>query len=276
MKMKKLIALFLIVIAAIMPLTSADRSGAACDTRAFGLKNTRDTVQNAGTSRAVARMTALFYECGDKFAFPLRDIPALEPGETYIGKLSAVYMEAQRQSPYLFPAKTLKFEQGADWVTITRVRYLDDREEKKMIAELEETADKIIAEIIKPNMSDYAKAMAVYNYVRKISAYDYAAAEAALSKDYAKRKGEWIIATSAYGCLIEKSAICEGYAQAVNLLARKAGLKSLLDTGSGGVLTTHAWNKVKIGSRWYAVDSTFSLVFSTREEYMEVAGKKSS
>lgn len=69
-------------------------------------------------------------------------------------------------------------------------------------------------------------------------------------------KGE-MYASTAYGCLVEREANCEGYAKAFNLLASKAGLKSVLITGETDKGENHAWNQVNIDGQWYNVDVTW-------------------
>ena len=64
-------------------------------------------------------------------------------------------------------------------------------------------------------------------------------------------------ASTAYGCLVEKEANCEGYAKAFNLLASKVGLKSVLITGETDEGENHAWNQVNIDGQWYNVDVTW-------------------
>ncbi|WP_084127319.1 transglutaminase domain-containing protein [Demequina sp. NBRC 110054] len=64
----------------------------------------------------------------------------------------------------------------------------------------------------------------------------------------------------AYEALVEGRAVCNGYAQAFQLLADEVGLQSIIVTGevsdgltSGG----HAWNKVLIDGEWLVVDATW-------------------
>ena len=65
-------------------------------------------------------------------------------------------------------------------------------------------------------------------------------------------------ASTAYGCLVEGKANCEGYAKAFDLLAAELGLKSVLITGETDTGENHAWNQVKVGVNWYNIDVTWS------------------
>ena len=64
-------------------------------------------------------------------------------------------------------------------------------------------------------------------------------------------------ASTAYGCLVEGKANCEGYAKAFDVLAAKMGLESELITGVTDKGENHAWNQVKIGLDWYNIDVTW-------------------
>lgn len=66
---------------------------------------------------------------------------------------------------------------------------------------------------------------------------------------------------TAYGCLVEGKAVCEGYAMAMDYLCEKAGIYSLLvsgeSTNSSGKTLTHIWNKINIDGKWYNFDVTW-------------------
>lgn len=63
---------------------------------------------------------------------------------------------------------------------------------------------------------------------------------------------------SAYGALVEGQAVCDGYANAMTLLMRMAGLRcgtvSGRATADPGVL--HAWNVVRVDGVWTLLDAT--------------------
>lgn len=81
----------------------------------------------------------------------------------------------------------------------------------------------------------------------------------AYSTEAADNPSSYPQAFTAYGALVDGSAVCEGYAKALKLLLDSAGLHSLYVTGmanSGGESGPHAWNMVYVG-KWYQVDATF-------------------
>lgn len=63
------------------------------------------------------------------------------------------------------------------------------------------------------------------------------------------------------GVLVHKRALCEGYAKAFQLLARRAGYECELVVGDGirqdGTPEAHMWNAVQVGGLWYLVDCTW-------------------
>jgi len=68
-------------------------------------------------------------------------------------------------------------------------------------------------------------------------------------------------AHNAYGALVEGRAACEGYAQAMTLLCRMAGIPCTTVTGmawDGTYMQPHAWNLVQIQGHWGHVDATFN------------------
>lgn len=64
-----------------------------------------------------------------------------------------------------------------------------------------------------------------------------------------------------YGCLVNKSAICEGYARAYKYLLDELNIPCILVSGTAidenGNTERHAWNYVYIQNNWYAVDTTW-------------------
>lgn len=61
---------------------------------------------------------------------------------------------------------------------------------------------------------------------------------------------------SGYGALIKGKAICTGYAEAFELLAKKSGINCILISGDT-INGYHCWNMVQIDGYWYHVDTTW-------------------
>lgn len=70
-----------------------------------------------------------------------------------------------------------------------------------------------------------------------------------------------------YGTLINKQAVCEGYAKSFKYLMDELGIQCILvigkATNSEGITENHAWNYVKVDGKWYAIDTTWDDPIST-------------
>ena len=64
-----------------------------------------------------------------------------------------------------------------------------------------------------------------------------------------------------YGALIEKSAVCEGYAEALKYILDEVNIPCVLVSGtatnSEGKTERHEWNYIQLYGKWYAIDSTW-------------------
>jgi hypothetical protein len=60
---------------------------------------------------------------------------------------------------------------------------------------------------------------------------------------------------TAYGAMISKKAVCDGFAFAMQYFCEELGIPCVIVTGdTDNPDLGHAWNKVKIGNNWYVVD----------------------
>lgn len=66
---------------------------------------------------------------------------------------------------------------------------------------------------------------------------------------------------SAYGCLIDGKAVCEGYSKAMLMLCENADIECLpvmgVYTSEDNTETPHMWNMVKLDGKWYNIDVTW-------------------
>lgn len=64
-----------------------------------------------------------------------------------------------------------------------------------------------------------------------------------------------------YGALIDKRAVCEGYARSFKYVLDEIGIPCIIVCGMAknrsGEAESHAWNYVEIDGKWYAVDATW-------------------
>ena len=117
-------------------------------------------------------------------------------------------------------------------------------------------AEDIIGKIIKPHMPDYEKAKIIHDYIVNNTRYDRETAERFLQGEASDAN-----AFTAYGVLINKKAVCQGYAEATQILLSLAGIPSELvigyvEDGEGGYVS-HMWNMIFIHNKCYMIDTTW-------------------
>lgn len=118
---------------------------------------------------------------------------------------------------------------------------------KKAKEKFNRTVDKIIDGAPK-NATDYELELYVNDYLVNNCVYDKEAAES-----------EKLIGheNDAYGALVEKKAVCEGYSRAFQLLCNRLGIDCINISGTADG-ESHAWNNVKLDGEWYEVDVTWN------------------
>lgn len=113
---------------------------------------------------------------------------------------------------------------------------------------LDQKVNTILRNIITAGMSEYDIVAAVHDYVVNNTEF----------QNYFSTADEQIF--TAYGALIDGQALSQGYAEAVNLLLKKAGVQSRIVEGeaySYNAWSTHTWNIVKIDGKYYHLDAAF-------------------
>lgn len=153
---------------------------------------------------------------------------------------SKIYCILEKQEAEFFYLDAVYYT--AAKVRDARVVYRDldtvDMQKKKLSEEVKKAVDGAV------NSDDYYLARYINDYI--VNNCRYITGE---DRDYA---------STAYGCLVEGEANCEGYAKAFDLLAAELGLKSALITGTTDSGENHAWNQVKVGTNWYNIDVTWA------------------
>lgn len=114
-------------------------------------------------------------------------------------------------------------------------------------SELVKKVDAILKEIIKPGMTDYQKEKAIHDYLVMNCEYDIDGFNSN------KIRAE---SFNAYGALCLGIAVCEGYAEAAQLLLTRSGVESMIITGESRGYA-HAWNLVRLDGQYYHLDITW-------------------
>ncbi|MDE6149444.1 MAG: hypothetical protein K2F81_05040 [Ruminococcus sp.] len=95
------------------------------------------------------------------------------------------------------------------------------------------------------SLSDYDKIKYFHDYIVQNCQYD--------------ANGENIY--SAYGCLIDGKAVCEGYSKAFAMLCEKSGIPCINIMGEASdeknEVQSHMWNMVNLSECWYHIDVTW-------------------
>ena len=135
-------------------------------------------------------------------------------------------------------------------VYITYLTTLNQREK------LDEKVKEVISDFKFTNKTTpYTKVKTIYDYICK-------------NVKYAKSNSDAKV-YSAYNALINKKAVCQGYATLLYKMCRTVGVPTRVIAGDSTFSgEKHGWNIVKLGSYYYNVDSTWdSTLLSAGKNY---------
>lgn len=113
---------------------------------------------------------------------------------------------------------------------------------KQMYAQTVQTAE-VISTLVDKNAGDYEIALAVHDFLINNTTAETAAAQ-------------FSIADTAYGCLVQHSAVSRGYAQAFVLVMHKLGIEAGMCEGTADG-AAHSWNYVKLDDTYYWMDAAW-------------------
>ena len=120
--------------------------------------------------------------------------------------------------------------------------------------------DLIINEVIKENMNDKDKILAIHNYIINNTKFDVQKSDAMLNNI----ENNIYRSDNAYGPLINGYGICSGYTDATALFLNKLNIKNYKISSKN-----HIWNFVNIDNNWYHLDLTWDdPVTDTGKEYL--------
>ena len=126
-------------------------------------------------------------------------------------------------------------------------------------AELTKKVAEVIASFeFTSNTLDRTKSDIIYRYITSNVTYD----------NENLNNEAYYLKFTPYAALINKTAVCQGYALLYYRLAEEAGLDSRVITGTS-LGENHAWNIVKIGDYYYYLDSTWDAGKSGYAYYLK-------
>ena len=125
--------------------------------------------------------------------------------------------------------------------------YYDTAEQQ---VEMDAAVASLLARLNLSGKSDYEKICAIYDWMCENITYDYDHLEA----------GNYPLMYSAYAALLNKTAVCQGYANLFYRLALEAGVDNRIISGIGNG-GPHAWNIVELDGLYYDVDATWDAIY---------------
>lgn len=184
-------------------------------------------------------------------------VNALENFETQIDvtaykipreEATEIYFQILNNHPSLFyvvSAAGWSWNSSTNMVISYSVLYTDTEENIKAQKADFDRAVKKALNWVDSSMTSEEKALAVHDYLVLECEYDKERLDNGTLPD---------ISHSAYGALVNKIAVCDGYAKAYSSILEELGISStVISSGS----MNHAWNQVSINGEWYHVDATW-------------------
>lgn len=115
--------------------------------------------------------------------------------------------------------------------------------------------------VVKPEMSDLEKAVVLHDYLAVNCEYDKENLDKGKVPD---------VSYTAYGTLVNRISVCEGYALTYKYLLNQAGIECLMVKSEA---MNHAWNLIQLNGKYYQVDvtwddPTWDLIGRARHKYM--------
>lgn len=137
-------------------------------------------------------------------------------------------------------------------------------------------AKQVLREIISDEMTDYEKALSIFDWICLNSVYDNKIV------NYTSNTVSFTNYTSfsLEGVLNDGLAVCDGYSKTYSLLCNMEGIDCVRITGAidrngdGISEGLHAWNKVKVNNNWYVVDITWSVIDTGANDFYQDGATK--
>ncbi|MEA4932691.1 MAG: hypothetical protein VB071_03760 [Lawsonibacter sp.] len=155
-----------------------------------------------------------------------------------------------------FNTVTVKEANGSTIFTDTDDQYTfgNTQDVHQLIHATEAAADSILSGLTS-SMSDYDKYWYIAKKLCEETVFDYAFPQVSMR--------QFLDDSGAYGALVNHLSVCQGFAQAYDFLCKRAGLFSLVVSGSTST-GDHAWNIIKLDDGYYHVDTTWMQSNETR------------
>lgn len=145
----------------------------------------------------------------------------------------------KNQDPFTFSGAEIEYNGISTDNAYARLTYsYTQGVDNSITKQIAKEADKVIAAFA-PDADEYGKFLAIHDHIT-----------ATAEDDSEDRE----LSRTAYGPLVLENGVSEGYACAFQYISIKAGLTSVIVSGTDANGSVHTWNKVRIGGSWYNVD----------------------
>jgi len=211
------------------------------------------------------------------------DFICTEPSYSDYGKSAPTYTQDNRYEPYYntvdyarrsaefnnfisdnwFLSTEVDTSEELFWAVSNHVTPIINNTESRAYL-IYEKAKNILREIISDEMSDYEKALSIFDYIMTSTTYDYNSYNMSKSVNPMELMCYYLEAVFLNE---NKVSVCDGYSKTFALLCNMEGINCIRVVGTAGVTEKggHAWNKVEINGNWYVVDITWTELTGNSE-----------
>ena len=159
-------------------------------------------------------------------------------------QLLGIYYAVVNDHPDLYYARTgygVSYNKTSKLITKISLQYFQNIDEEAFYAEVQKAKS-----VVTEDMDDLQIAIAIHEYIVLNCEYDK---ERLADKTIPKES------YSAYGVLVNRIAVCQGYALAYKYLMNEFGIECYIVTSDA---MNHAWNLVEIDGSLYQLDATWN------------------
>ncbi|SEK46507.1 transglutaminase domain-containing protein [Ruminococcus albus] len=137
-----------------------------------------------------------------------------------------------------------------DWTPISKAYLAGDPSGlDEMQTEIYKRASYVIDKVITDDMDDYAKELAIHDFIVQNVTYDINML--GIFEDHGEH------AADPYGALVDGKCICSGYTTTFNMFMDMLEIPCTSTLAAADANEAHAWNMVQINGHWYYMDVTW-------------------
>lgn len=198
-----------------------------------------------------------FLHAVQNFETVITDLPPIMTVEQVM-KI-AHYMDRDHPELFWFQYGTTVFQNPTDsLVAKVELKYRMSKEEALKRQKQIDAASAQFTKTITEEMSDYETALRIYENIIRLIDYDTLGLEEQEKDQNANEKPDDL--RSIYGVIVNKKAVCAGYAKATQYFMQKAGIECTYI-----VSAEHAWNLLKLEGEYYHLDTTWGDYSNTKQ-----------